>query len=343
MELLDRYLQAVRFWLPRAQQDDIIAELGDDLRSQIEDRESALSRPLTEDEMVALLQQSGHPMRVAARYQPQQSLIGPTLFPIYKFVLKVITCVYLGPWFLVWIGVAIFIPANHADTPLLSALSGWAAMWTNIFFIFGLVTLIFAVLERVQASVPELYKWDPRKLPAAAKRKDKDRVPRVESIFGLIFSVLFALWWLGLPRYGHWLMGPVDAMFSLNPALRAYHLPFLVPTLVLIVQQCVNLFRPQWKWLRAVAMLVADIISLVVVHSALNHYPYVILNQGAKTAASLADAQYIVNQVMWWSLACFVVAIWIAVIVHGFQSIKELYRLAKARRMATTIQISQSL
>ena len=45
MELLDRYLQAVRFWLPKAQQNDIIAELGDDIRSQIEDKESALGRP----------------------------------------------------------------------------------------------------------------------------------------------------------------------------------------------------------------------------------------------------------------------------------------------------------
>ncbi len=45
MELLDRYLQAVRFWLPRKQQDDIIAELGEDLRSQIQDRESSWPFP----------------------------------------------------------------------------------------------------------------------------------------------------------------------------------------------------------------------------------------------------------------------------------------------------------
>lgn len=30
MELQDRYLQAVRFWLPQEQQDDIIAELSED-------------------------------------------------------------------------------------------------------------------------------------------------------------------------------------------------------------------------------------------------------------------------------------------------------------------------
>ena len=32
MELIDRYLQAVRFWLPKAQADDIIAELSEDIR-----------------------------------------------------------------------------------------------------------------------------------------------------------------------------------------------------------------------------------------------------------------------------------------------------------------------
>jgi len=35
-ELIDRYLQAVRFWLPRTnRQEDLLAELGEDLRSQV--------------------------------------------------------------------------------------------------------------------------------------------------------------------------------------------------------------------------------------------------------------------------------------------------------------------
>ena len=55
MDILARYLQAVRFWLPRKQQDDIIEELREDIRSRIEDRESSLGRALTEDELLALL------------------------------------------------------------------------------------------------------------------------------------------------------------------------------------------------------------------------------------------------------------------------------------------------
>jgi hypothetical protein len=34
MQLLERYLQAVKFWLPKEQKEDIIAELSEDIRSR---------------------------------------------------------------------------------------------------------------------------------------------------------------------------------------------------------------------------------------------------------------------------------------------------------------------
>jgi hypothetical protein len=39
-DLLDRYLHAVRFWLPTSQQQDIVAELSEDLHAQIEEHRS---------------------------------------------------------------------------------------------------------------------------------------------------------------------------------------------------------------------------------------------------------------------------------------------------------------
>jgi hypothetical protein len=70
MELLDRYLKAVRFWLPSEHKQDIISELSEDIRSQIEDKESGLGRPLTDAEVEALLKKGGPPMLVAQRYLP---------------------------------------------------------------------------------------------------------------------------------------------------------------------------------------------------------------------------------------------------------------------------------
>ena len=61
MELIDRYLQSVKWMLPLKQRDDVIRELSDEILSQVEEKETALGRPLTEDEQVALLKQLGHP------------------------------------------------------------------------------------------------------------------------------------------------------------------------------------------------------------------------------------------------------------------------------------------
>ena len=64
MEMIDRYLQAVKFAVPAAQRDDIMKELSDSILSQIEEKEAALGRPLSEDEQVEMLKKLGSPLQV---------------------------------------------------------------------------------------------------------------------------------------------------------------------------------------------------------------------------------------------------------------------------------------
>src|SRR5215472_7611256 len=132
MDLVERYLHAVRFWLPRGQQDDVAAELGDDIRSQIEEQEGKLGRNLTELEVASLLKERGRPMIVAGRYRPQEYLIGPALFPAYRFVIIIVALCYLIPWILTWWGLVIFDHNYHADFgrtfgPL------WGTFWVTTF------------------------------------------------------------------------------------------------------------------------------------------------------------------------------------------------------------------
>src|SRR5947209_15980425 len=124
MDLLDRYLQAVKFWLPKDQKNDIIAELSEDLRSEIEEKESASGRKLNDNELSDLLKQRGRPVFVASRYLPQEQLIGPALFPIYRLVLKIVMACYLAPSVLVWI-------------TLMISSSGFRAQHTNFFATIG--------------------------------------------------------------------------------------------------------------------------------------------------------------------------------------------------------------
>ena len=48
MDLLDIYVGAVRLFLPHEQRDDIVRELREDLRSQVDDKEAELGRSLTQ-------------------------------------------------------------------------------------------------------------------------------------------------------------------------------------------------------------------------------------------------------------------------------------------------------
>ena len=65
MTLVDRYLRAVRFFLPRRQQDDIVRELSENLASEIEERSEMLGRELSENELADILRRHGHPIVVA--------------------------------------------------------------------------------------------------------------------------------------------------------------------------------------------------------------------------------------------------------------------------------------
>jgi hypothetical protein len=70
MELVDRYIQAVRFWLPAGLRENIAAELSEDIHSQIEEKEAGLGRKLSEAELADVLRQHGRPVIVANRFRP---------------------------------------------------------------------------------------------------------------------------------------------------------------------------------------------------------------------------------------------------------------------------------
>jgi len=258
MDLVDRYLHAVGFWLPKAQQHDIIAELSEDLRSQIEEKETELGRSLTETEMEAILKQRGRPLLVANRYLPQRSLIGPVLFPIYWFVLKLVALFYLLPWILVWIGLMSFSPsyrAEHTSAGWLGAIgSAWSAWWAIAVFAVGTVTIVFAVLEQLQSKSRFLENWNPRKLPPA---RNPNQIPRSSSLIEVVVNFAFGIWWIDVMST----LIPLDRpeiRIVLSPVWRYFFWGFLFLALVNAVVGGVNLARPYWTVLRASVRLATD-------------------------------------------------------------------------------------
>jgi hypothetical protein len=259
MQLLERYLQAVKFWLPKDQKEDIIAELSEDIHSQIDEKEAELGRKLNEVELEAILKQRGRPILVANRYLPQEHLIGPVLFPIYRLVLKIVAVCYLVPWTVAWLALLIFNSgyaaksASHSWFEILG--SWWAQLWGPAFLAAGTVTLVFAILERVQRKSHFLEEWDPRKLPPV---NNPNVISRFNSIVELAANLFFCVWWTG-----HMSSGVVVNQVNLRIALAAapwryFFWGFLLIAFVNIGLALANLVRPYWTASRATIRLVTD-------------------------------------------------------------------------------------
>ena len=257
MELIDRYLQAVKFWLPKQEKQDIIAELSDDIYAQMEEQETQLGRKLYESDVEALLKKRGNPILVANRYLPQRYLIGPVLFPMYLFVLKIMALCYLAPWVLVWVGVMLspMYMAQHPGASWLTALGGLPGkFWQMVFASLGGVTIVFAILERAQAKSNFLNAWNPRKLPPV---RNPNHIPLSASSFELAANLVVLGWWAST-MYSPIVLFHSDLRLNLSTLWPVFFWSFVLITLTNIGLSALSLKWPYWTVSRATWRLLID-------------------------------------------------------------------------------------
>jgi hypothetical protein len=287
METLDRYLQSVKFWLPREQKEDILAELSDDLRSQIEDKESEIGRPLEKAEVESILKKSGPPMLVAGRYLPQRYLIGPTLFPIYWFVLKLGWMYFFLPWLAVGIALQIFSGITGYSNPVtVHFLDSFSrAVLNNLIAI----TVVFGLLEHYQKKTGFMKDGTLSRMPVV---RDPNRISLSSSISELSWDVLLLLWWVNVLK----IPGASAVGITASPVIQRF---FYWPIVILLLCQggiaCINIFRAQWTPGRATIRGFVDGFSLLVVSSLLVIWltggTFVAFTSGKLTAAEIAAGE----------------------------------------------------
>jgi hypothetical protein len=233
MQLLESYLRAVKRYLPRAQSSDIIKELSDDLRSQIEEQESALGRPTTDEEVAVFLKRHGDPMTVARRYRQDSpsltigwELIGPELFPMYLIILSVNLVITVAC-------VAIVFLAVHTPLTL-------KAFFLPVLIQVSTLTLVFTALNLIRSKFPQPWYYPPAELAPMIQ------IARGYSVSGLILWIPVLVWWLALPRFPNLLLGSDAAHLKLAPSWHTFYVPILLILLASIAQRVINLFRPSW-------------------------------------------------------------------------------------------------
>jgi len=228
MTIVEDYLRIVALLLPKAQRDDIVAELRDTILTRIEARESELGRALTEAETEALLREVGHPLVVAARYRGgAQQVVGPTLYPYWAFAVKIAVTIQLALSALVFV-------AHTVDGGDVATAFGHAfhSAFDGIITVVGFATLAVWFIERRQVRVDYLERWrvrDLRVLEFAAwdldavgawvARRTKQRTATPDdgrspyrpsggrgragrALGGLAGCCVTLLWWVGALHFG---------------------------------------------------------------------------------------------------------------------------------------------
>lgn len=264
MELLDRYLNFIRMLLPRGKRQDIIDELSGDLRAQIADREAELGRSLDESEIEVVLKRCGHPLLVAGRYQSEQALIGQPFYPLYIFALKMVQWV-LFPLFLV-VGLVVSVFHAHIITAMVGSVGEAIA---SAFYMVGLITVAFIVLERLQVRLSFLEDWKPRDLPKVPVVPDPLVIPRSASFGGFLGLLLFIMWWLGLfgfPQLPH--------VHFLKVIPDGFFWPVLLLATAEMLLHAMNLFMPWWTRRRAAFRLVVDLCTLALLVALARTWPW---------------------------------------------------------------------
>lgn len=335
MELLDRYLKAVSKGLPEEQRADIINELSEDIRSEMEDQEAELRRPLTEGEQQAILKRHGNPLLLAARYRHDDrtltigwQLVGPALFPFYVKVLSF----NLGLTFIV---VATIFIALAISGQKISFQDISSTVLLQMFIQLSIVTLIFSLIQKHLNNHPD--KWSLGGIGGVhldLKIEKKihlrtgvdNQVSRFESLSIIVASAVALVWLAEVQRHPFLIFGPAAYFLKLAPIWYQVYPAIVLLTFIGMARAAINLFRPDWTRFRAISQILIETAGSGIVFLLLKAGTWVVLAEPtASHATDYSRALAIVNQ-------CIFYGLMVGAVISVTQVALTVVRLVRSRR-----------
>ena len=226
MEIIDRYASEVGILLPRKKRADIEAEIKSTLEDMLEERSSSdQDRDIL---VLDLLKEYGSPDKVAASYKAEPYLIGPGYFPYFLKVIKIVGVILtimaiLGFSFrLGFAGLSLGSVSSQFFTSL-------AEFWTSVVTAFGIIVLIFTILERTLPQSAKLREienkeWDPKQLNKKPRLNEVRISSEIEGILSnvialVIFNVFPQVLSVRFFQDSSWVVLPVlsERFFQLLP------------------------------------------------------------------------------------------------------------------------------
>lgn len=263
MKLVQHYLDQVENWLPDSADKDVLEELKSTIEAHIEDFEEEHGREPEDQDIARILKRIGAPRAVAASYGKQHYLIGPELYPIWRYSVRIALILVLIVFVLSGLLRSMLGLNENFFTP------GWYSNLIELGLIaFAITTLIFAVLEYQGKTDFFKEKWDPL-AHSSVKQTKSDQQDAATNVIG---DLLFFFIW------NRWLDFSEDAVYRLDSLTvqfhEVFHLLFWPVNILLLCSIALygwQLFGHLWNKASVVGALAIDIISLVILGLMLNY------------------------------------------------------------------------
>lgn len=260
-------MAAVKRNLPEHMRKDVGVELKDIILSNIDDKQEYLGRVLNDDEIIAILDECGHPEKVAAKYIGRRQLIGPQWFGLYRkvlpFVLTVVVIYYS-------VGVVLSLMSGESTGLWYLVKNFLYEIFDTGVYVTVLVTVIFYYFDSTSVGEGLFDRWHLQAMPAVEK-------PWIYIPMGDTFRLLAAagliLFFLNSEVHiaQFLIQDGKSGSFSASEQIAAL-IPWLNGAIVAFVGvQFINLVMPYWSGKRlltnAIVMLVLTAILLPVLLS----------------------------------------------------------------------------
>lgn len=255
-DLINRYVYAVTRYLPAKGREDIEQELrgliDDLLEERCGDREPA------EEDIKAALRQLGPPAELAAKYSPdrQQMLIGPSYFPYYRFVLKIVITIALA----ICVITGVVNMAFYAEHPVYIEIFKWiGSTLGGLITAFGAITLIFAIMQRQDVKIES---WETGdfldSLPSVPEKKE--RISRLDCLISIALTIVFTGVLLLVPQlFGLFYVNGQQVPLLAADVLRSRWWVIVLASLLGIVCESIKLYEGRYTLRVALVSVVTGI------------------------------------------------------------------------------------
>lgn len=237
MNLVSRYVEQVKRYLPDATRNDTGRELESLIQDDLEAFQEQHGRAPDDDEIAERLRRLGHPYKVAMGYRARRGLISEKAYPLYRRMLASTLCTYV----LVDVILTLFVMVNDQRPWALQHVPQFFHSLADVLlFGFALITAVFHYYGDALSESAFLWRFDPKKLPAVETRWAN--VDVVGSFIGVVTSV-FCLALVTASRYGY---SDNDFSLQLAPMVVALLWPMRLLLLIQLVVHLVNMFQRYW-------------------------------------------------------------------------------------------------